>query len=67
MVVCYRLWEQIIGSLLVVPANFWEQPFPQRLLEHQMMVSYWMFPQICWKRLLSINPHPGLFYLLDKF
>ena len=53
------LWEQKIVSLLVVPTNLWEQLFPQRLWEHQMEASYWLFPQICRNRLLSIILRQG--------
>ena len=54
MVFPQGLWEQKIGSLLVVPTNLWEQLFPKRLWEHQMEASYWRFPQICQNRLLSV-------------
>ena len=36
-------WEQEIGYLLAVSTNLWEQLFPQRLWEHQMEASYWLF------------------------
>ena len=48
------LWEQEIGSLLAVPTNLWEQLFPQRLWEHQMGVSHWLFPQICRNGILCL-------------
>ena len=51
------LWEQKIGSLLVVPTNLWDQLFPQRLWEQQMVVSYWLFPQICRNSILFIMLH----------
>ena len=60
MVFPQGLWEQKIGSLLVVPTNLWEQLFPQRLWEHQMEASYLLFLQICQNRLLSIILHTGL-------
>ena len=53
------LLEQKIGSLLAVPTNLLEQLFPQRLWEHQMEASYWLFPQICRNRLLSIILPPA--------
>ena len=47
-------WEQKIGSILVVPTNLWDKLFPQKLLEQQAVVSYWLFPQICRNSILFI-------------